>query len=277
MTLAPALRSGAHFALSRWPVALACMAAAGTEALAAVVLQLALLAAPSGAAALLAGVLGAGVLAALARLLGVVVQVASLRQGAAWLAGRQEEPAVDALWAAAPRATAFWAWTLPLDLWGFLWKWVGLAAVSTGLVTAFVRQRGGVAAAGAFAGFVTVGLLLYALDAVWRRTALVRAVLHDQGVARSLVEAVALVAQRPLARAAAVAVPLAVAVGALLFFNLLAAPFSARAGHGGLELQLAGALAAALPSAMAWAVLELWALQALAALDLPFDGGPRVD
>lgn len=264
-----ALRAGWIFTLSRWPSTLLVAALAAAEALAGLTLLLAVFAAGLGPRVLAAGVAGAVILGVLARVLQLAALSGAVRSGVRWVTARPEEPPLEAVWRALPTAASFFAFSLPIDAAFFLWKWLGLFAVLVGLVPGVTKWSGAFGEAGALALFIGLSLVIFSLDVVWRRAALVRATVHERGVARSLLEALVLLTERPLARAAAVFLPLVLAWGAVLFFNLLAGGVGQAAGAPSLELQLAVELSSSVPAAMALAFAELVALQALAALDLP--------
>lgn len=264
-----ALRAGWLFTLSRWPSTLLVAALAVAEALAGLTLALAVFAAGLGPRVVAAGAAGALILGVLARVLQLAAVSGAVRSGVRWVTARPEEPPLEAVWKALPTAASFFAFSLPIDAAFFLWKWLGLFAVLVGLGPALSTWSGALGEAGALALFLGLSCAVLALDVVWRRAALVRATVHERGVARSLFEALALLTERPLARAAAVAVPLVLGWGAVFFFNLLAGGVGQAAGAPSLELQLAVELASGVPAAMALAFAELVALQALAALDLP--------
>jgi hypothetical protein len=269
MRVSDALRAGWLYTVSRWPSTLLVAALGIAEALAGLVLILAVLGGSLGPRVMLAGVGGALVLGVLARLGQLAALAGAVRTGAAWVNARPEEHLVDAVWKALPRAASFFVFSLPIDAAFFLWKWLGLFAVLLGLGPAVTQWSGVIGEAGALALFLTLSVFLLALDVVWRKAALVRAVVHDRGVARSLFEAVTLVGERPFARAAVVFTPLVLAAGLVLFFNIFAGALGQAAGAPSLPLQLSVELASSVPSAFALAFAELVALQALAAMDLP--------
>lgn len=265
-----ALKGGFVHTWSRWPGTLLVAAAAIAESLAGLSLALAVFAgAQAGPGVFLWGAAGALAAGGLARLLGLAALAGSVRSGARWLRGAQEEAPFEAVWKASPRAAAFFAFCVPIDLAFFLWKWLGFGALVFGFFTALGKDQGAVTASAALALFGALTVVLWGLDLLWRRTALVRAVVHDKGVATSLLEALRLVGERPFARAGAVGGPLLIGAAAVVFFNLLAGVLGQAAGDPAIELQVASELASGLPSAVALAVCELIALVALAALDLP--------
>lgn len=269
MRVSDALRAGWLHTISRWPSTLLVAAMAIAEALAGLVLVLAVLGGGLGPKVMLAGVGGALILGLLARLGQLAALAGAVRTGAAWVNARPEEHPLEAVWKALPRAASFFVFCLPIDAAFFLWKWLGLFALLLGLGPAVSKWGGVLGEAGALALFVTLSVLLFSLDLVWRKAALVRAVVHDRGVARSLLEAMTLVGERPFARAAVVFVPLVLAGGAVVFFNLFAGAVGQAAGSSSLPLQFGVELASSVPSAFALAFAQLVALQALAAMDLP--------
>ena len=269
MKVADALKAGWQHTFSRWPGTLLVASAAIAEALAGLALLMALLAAGSAPRAVVPGVLGATLLGAIARLLQLAAQAGAVRSGVRWLTAQPEEEPLSATFAALPRATAFFAFSLPIDAALFLWKWLGLLALILGLPAAFTAWGGVLGASGAIALYLLLTVGLLTVDVVWRKAALARAVVHDRGIARSLFEALTLIAERPMARAAAALVPMIIAGGAAFFFDVLSGVVTQAADEPSVTLQLAGELAAGVPGAFAFAFGELVALQALAALDLP--------
>jgi hypothetical protein len=274
--VAEALKAGWLYTFSRWPGTLLVASAAIAEALAGLALMMAFFSVSAGPRTFIPGLLGATVAGVLARLMQLSAQAGAVRSGARWVTAQPEEAPLTAAWQAMPKAVAFFAFSLPIDAAFFLWKWLGLFALIFGLPAAFTKWSGALGESGAIALYLFLSLLLLVLDGVWRKAALARAMVHDRGVARSLFEALGLLAERPLARATAALVPMIVAGGIVFFFDLLAGVVTQAADKPSVILQIGGELASGVPGAFAIAFGELVALQALAALDLPATTAPAV-
>jgi hypothetical protein len=272
MRASDALKAGWLYTVSRWPSTLLVAAAAIAEALAGLALMMSVFAAGRGPRVLFAGFVGATVAGVLAQLLQLTAQTGAVHNGARWVTARPEDSPFDAALQTLPRAVAFFLFSLPIEAAFFLWKWLGLFALIFGLPAGLKSWAGAFGVSGAIALYVAMTLALLVLDVVWRKTALARAVVHQRGVARSLLESLQLLGERPFARATATFVPVCIAGALALFFNVIAGTVTSAAGTPSIELQIAAELASSVPAAFALAFGELVALQALAALDLPATG-----
>lgn len=249
-----AIRLGFVQAGSRWATGLFAALATMVEVFAGVVGML-------GALAWLLGYSRAGPIALLttvlcllaSRVLLTFVQGGAIRHGAKWLKGEATGTSLEEMFAAAPRSLAWLSWTLPLELLGMLWKWVGLAALLWAYGRALVTGHGGAGASFTLALFVTLALPLALLWAMLSRAALVAAVRDDVGPFVAASRALAWISARPGAFFAVLLVGLAGAMGAQLVLSIFGgavSPDGASSLEHGIAEQLAGGVLAAFVAAL---------------------------
>ncbi len=267
MISAPAaIRLGFTQAASRWATGLFAVLASCAEVLAGMTLMLGALALMlgherAGPAALLAAVLG--LLAA--RIMLALVHGGAIRQSARWLRGESSGTTLEELFHAAPYALGWLLWTLPLELLGALWKWVGLAALLWAFGHALAARSGGVSASLALAMFLTLVLPLALFWALVRRTALVAAVRDGLGPLDAALEAVDRIANRPLAYVGVLIVGLSGALAADVFLSMFGGALSPDGGE--LEPALASQLVGGVLAAFTGALFELVILFGFTALE----------
>jgi hypothetical protein len=197
-TASNAIRLGFTQTASRWATSLFAALAAIAEALAGVTALLGGLAwlddrEGSGMVALGAAI--AGVLAA--RIMLALVQGGAVRQSGAWLSGQSSGTTMEELLAAAPRSLGWFAWTLPIEALGALWKWLGIGAVLYGYGHALSARHAGCTAALAFSAFTCLAIALGLAWGALSRATLVWAVRRQTGPFRAAADALTALLKRP--------------------------------------------------------------------------------
>lgn len=261
-----AIRLGFLQAASRWATGLFAALATMVEVFAGVVGML-------GALAWLQGYSRAGPIAILttvlcllaSRVLLTFVQGGAIRHSAKWLKGESTGTSLEEMFHAAPRSLAWLLWTLPIELLGMLWKWLGLAALLWAYGRALVTGHGGAGASFTLALFVTLAFPLALLWAVLSRAALVAAVRDDVGPFVAATRALAWISERPGAFFAVLVVGLAGATGAEVVLSIFGSGMSPERTVS-LEYGLADQLAGGLLVAFVGALFDLAILHGFTAL-----------
>lgn len=262
-----AIKLGFTQAASRWATGLFAVLASTAEVIAGVIALLAFFAWLNGGERTAPVAIAAAVAALLAaRILLAFVHGGAIRQSAAWLKGLPSGTTLEEMFHAAPRSLAWFAWTLPIELLGALWKWLGLAALLWAYGRALATGAAGCSAALSLSMFTVLSLPLAIGWSALRRAALVAAVRDELGPFDAMARAAATLLARPGAHLAVLIVGLAgafVAETMLSIFGSVLSPSELLA----LEPTLASQLGVGSLVAFAVALFELVILYGFTALE----------
>lgn len=262
-----AIRLGFTQAFSRWATGFFCILVSIAEVFCGVILMLGFLAWLNGGARSGPIAIGAAVLGMLsARILLAFVHGGAIRQSAAWLEGRGTGTTLEEMFTAAPRSLGWFLWTLPIELLGALWKWVGLGALLFAYGRALLTRDGGFSASVTLAMFVTLALPLALGWALLRRAALIAAVRDELGPFAAASRGLSWIAARPGAWFAVLAVGVLAGAGAELVISMFGSAVSPEGGLDLIEPVIASELAGGVLVAFTWALFELVILFGFTAL-----------
>jgi hypothetical protein len=200
-----------------------------------------------------------------ARIMLALVQGGAIKQSDAWLRGQGSGGTMEEIFNAAPTSLAWFAWTLPIELLGAAWKWLGLAAGLYAFTHALAAGHGGFSASVALAAFVCLSVPLAIAWSALRRATLVSSLRRGVGPFRASAAALTALIQRPGAFAVVLFVGLfgaAVCEGGLSLVSSIISP-----DDFGLETALTQQLCVAVLVGFTTAMFDLAILYGFTALD----------
>jgi hypothetical protein len=265
-TASNAIRLGFQQSASRWATSLFAVLASIGEVLAGATLMMAGVAYAEGGERSSAVAVGAGLAGLLAsRILLALVQGGAVRQSGAWLKGQGTGSTMEEVLAAAPKSLAWFAWTLPIEVFASLWKWLGLAAVLFGYVHAIATREAGCSASLALSAFACIAFFLAVGWSLLSRATLVWTVRRANGPFHASADALLALVRRPGAFFAVLATGLFGAAALSAVISVMANALTP--DQQGLEQILSGQLATGVLLAFGGAWFDLVILYGFTALE----------